>query len=200
MRLFFNLWYYRKPPWDTGISPPELLAYIDSHPPGRALDLGCGTGTNVVTLARNGWQVTGVDFAPRAIKLAQRKVKQAGVSAELLVADVTRLELPGTFDLILDMGCFHSLSTAGRSHYRERLERLLAPGGVYLLYVFFRAPGSTSGPGVTEADLEALSRSLLLEERREGSERGLRPSAWLTFRKWPPVGPEAGRQQPEQAG
>ncbi|HZD55845.1 MAG TPA: class I SAM-dependent methyltransferase, partial [Anaerolineales bacterium] len=66
-RIFFNLWYYREPPWDTGISPPELLAFIESHPAGQALDLGCGTGTNVITLARNGWQVTGVDFAPRAI-------------------------------------------------------------------------------------------------------------------------------------
>lgn len=182
MRLVFNLWYFRRPPWDTGISPPELLAHIGSHPPGRALDLGCGTGTNVITLARNGWQVTGVDFAPRAIKLAQRKVKQARVSAELLVADVTRLELPGKFDLILDMGCFHSLTGAGRSAYQARLERLLAPDGTYLLYVFFREPETASGPGVTEDDLEALSRVLTLEARQEGSERGRRRSAWLTFR------------------
>src|SRR5689334_21905005 len=49
-RLSFNLWYFRNPPWDSGISPPELLEFIQTHPAGKAIDLGCGTGTNVITL------------------------------------------------------------------------------------------------------------------------------------------------------
>jgi len=64
-RINFNLWYFRRPPWDRGISPPELFDFISKHPAGRAIDLGCGTATNVITLAQNGWQVTGIDFAPR---------------------------------------------------------------------------------------------------------------------------------------
>ena len=72
-RFLFHYWYFRQPPWDTGISPPELLEFIQNHRAGRAIDIGCGTGTNVITLAQAGWDVTGVDFAPRAIKLAQQK-------------------------------------------------------------------------------------------------------------------------------
>ena len=60
-RWLFNLWYFQRPPWDSGISPPELMEFIRSSQPGRALDLGCGTGTNIITLAKNGWQVTGVE-------------------------------------------------------------------------------------------------------------------------------------------
>src|SRR3990172_1030198 len=121
-RLFFNLWYNWKPPWDTGISPPELMDFISHHPPGRALDLGCGTGTNVITLAQHGWQATGIDFAQRAIKKAHRKARQAGVNVDLRVADVTRLEeLSGLFELILDMGCYHSLPSAGRQAYLSNL-------------------------------------------------------------------------------
>jgi methylase of polypeptide subunit release factors len=71
-KLFFNLAYLQKPVWDTGISPPELLDFIANHNPGRALDLGCGTGTNSITLAKHGWEVTGVDFVKRAINLARR--------------------------------------------------------------------------------------------------------------------------------
>src|SRR3990172_7902002 len=91
-KYYFNLLYlFSEPPWDTGISPPELFDYIENHPPGNAIDIGCGTGTNVITLAQAGWQVTGVDFAPHAIKIAKRKVSRAGIQAELLERDATNL-------------------------------------------------------------------------------------------------------------
>src|SRR5262249_28326532 len=61
-------------PWDTGAPPAELVAAVEGPnrlAPGRALDLGCGTGTNVVYLCRHGWQVTGVDMVGRALSLAR---------------------------------------------------------------------------------------------------------------------------------
>lgn len=183
-RIFFNLMYFRNPPWDTGISPPELMTFIQENPPGRALDLGCGTGTNVITLAKKGWQVTGVDFAPHGIKIAQQKAKEVNVDVNLFVDDVTHLKkVEGTFNLILDMGCYHGLSTEGKAGYRKNLERLLAPGGTYLLYAFFREDSDESGPGVSPADIEAIDNFLILAHRENGTERGRRPSAWFNFRK-----------------
>ena len=99
-RILFQYWYFRKPPWDTGISPPELLEFIQTHRPGRAIDIGCGTGTNVITLVRAGWDVTGVDFAPRAIKFARQKLKRAGVRGNLLIRDATKLQVHLTLLLI----------------------------------------------------------------------------------------------------
>ena len=180
-RLFFNLWYYRNPPWDTGVSPPELLNFIDSHPPGRALDLGCRTGTNVITLARHGWDATGVDFARRAIREARKKARQAGVEVDLRVADVTKLEgVHGPFDLILDMGCLHGLPEDGKNAYIQNLDRLLAQGGTYLMYGFFKGPGD-SGPGLTEEDIQQLEKHFEILERQDGTERGIRPSAWFSI-------------------
>jgi SAM-dependent methyltransferase len=182
-RVFFNFMYYRKPPWDTGISPPELIAHIQSNPPGKALDLGCGTGTNVITLAKNGWQVTGVDFAPHAITLARQKIQHAGVQADLLVGDVTQLDnVSGPFNLILDLGCFHSLGQEERKAYLKNIQRLLAVQGVYLLYAFF-ALSEGGRPGITQADVEAITSLFKLEARQDGSDRGRgRPSAWFTLR------------------
>src|SRR3990167_6337642 len=122
-RLAYGLWYLFRPPWDTGIPAPELVRTIAGRAPGRALDLGCGTGTNVRYLADHGWQAAGIDYAPGAIRKAWRKC--AGLNhITLLVADVTRLaalDLPGPFDLALDMGCFPSLTDDGRQAYAAGL-------------------------------------------------------------------------------
>jgi 2-polyprenyl-3-methyl-5-hydroxy-6-metoxy-1,4-benzoquinol methylase len=170
-------------PWDTGISPPELMTFIGNNPPGKALDLGCGTGTNAITLAQHGWQVTGIDFARQAIHSARRKARKAGLQIDFRVADVSQLQnLPSPFDLILDIGCFHSLSAEERTEYTTKLEHHLAPAGTYMAYVFFRNPGEV-GPGLIEEDVQALSDRFQLIDRQDGSERGVRPSTWLLLQK-----------------
>jgi cyclopropane fatty-acyl-phospholipid synthase-like methyltransferase len=180
-KLFFHLMYWRKPPWDTGISPPELVAFIASHASGRALDLGCGTGTNVITLSKSGWETVGVDFVGKAIRKARQKARQAGIQASFYVEDVTHLEkFNGKFDLILDIGCFHSLPADKRPAYIKNLERLLAPQGTYLLYAFLK-DNDREERGLGQADLQALKMRFNLLERQDGSERGIRPSAWFKY-------------------
>lgn len=183
-RLLFNLWYFKQPPWDSGISPPELLEFIQDHPPGKAIDLGCGTGTNVITLARAGWQVTGVDFAYPAISTARKKIRSAGVQASLQVGDVTRLEdISAPFDLALDIGCFHSLPQPHRQDYLNQLDRILTPNGFWLVYSFLNPDSSQSGPGLTEAEIDSIAARHKLISRKDGLERGERPSAWFLFQK-----------------
>ncbi len=183
----FNRWYWQRvpPPWDTGISPPELIAFINTHPPGRALDLGCGTGTNAITLAQHGWQVIGVDFAWRAIQIARHKACAAGVAVDFRLGDVTRLDwLSGPFDLIFDLGCFHGLPARGRSAYATHVRRLLAPNGTFLLYVMFKHSAQTSQVGIVESDLGCFAPALRWIHRADGIDatRGC-PSAWLTYRR-----------------
>ena len=63
-RLSYALAYRTgRTPWDTGVTPPELVDLIqgaDALTSGSALDMGCGTGTNVAYLADRGWTATGV--------------------------------------------------------------------------------------------------------------------------------------------
>src|SRR6266487_4092575 len=105
-------------PWDSGISPPELLEAVTGPTalaPGRMLDIGCGTGTNSLTLARLGWQTVGVDFVSLAIERANQKAKavvdeiaRAGGSVCFIQADVIRLAAPAPderFSLLLDLSC-----------------------------------------------------------------------------------------------
>jgi len=48
--------------------------------PGRALDLACGEGRNSIWLAEQGWQVTGVDFSPVAVRTARVLAARAGLA------------------------------------------------------------------------------------------------------------------------
>jgi SAM-dependent methyltransferase len=184
-RLLFELWYFRsQTPWDTGISPPELLEFIETHQPGRAIDIGCGTGTNVVTLARAGWQVTGIDFASRAVRKAKRKAAGAGVDAQLYVRDATVLNgITGPFELAFDLGCFHGILPARRSLYLDQLDRILAPGGFWLLYAFLAADADHAQPGMDEAAIRLLAARFTLLSRRDGFDNRWRNSAWFLFQK-----------------
>jgi SAM-dependent methyltransferase len=193
-RLSFGLWYLRRPPWDSGIVAPEVVAYIRTHQPGRALDLGCGSGTSSLALGKAGWRVTGVDFVPRAIQIAKRKTKKVNASVDFIVTDVIRLPhslFANLYDLVLDIGCFHGLSAEQKQKYLDNLEILLIPGGNWLMYGFFkgtRLPGFSKlwepgASGLLEADIEGVQQRLTLVKRQDGMDKKARPSAWFWFEK-----------------
>ncbi|HZP95411.1 MAG TPA: class I SAM-dependent methyltransferase [Candidatus Limnocylindria bacterium] len=179
-RLSFDLRYrFGRPRWDTGVTPPELVAYVEREgvAPGRALDLGCGTGTNAVYLARHGWDAVGIDFAPRAIALAKRRARDAGVAdrTRFLVGDAARLpDLGAPFDLALDIGCLHSIPGERRPGYARGLIARLVPGGIYLLYAF--CPPDRFG--IARDEVERLLAPLRLVSFVEGTGRA---SAWYRF-------------------
>ena len=181
-RLKFNLWYFRKPSWDSGITPPELFQFIESHPAGRAIDLGCGTGTNIITLAKTGWQVTGIDFASRAIQIAKRKLKKQNINAKLLVGDVTNFKVDSQFELTLDIGCFHGVEN--KADYLTQLDKILAPNGFWLMYGFFKPASDLPAPGLVDSDLNMISaQAFTLISRRDGFDKRERPSAWFLYQK-----------------
>src|SRR5205823_4770937 len=82
-----------RPPWDTGRVSAELVRRLTQFPvpPGRAVELGCGTGTNAVWLAQHGFEVTAIDISPTAIAQAEQSARGAGVAVRFLAADVTEL-------------------------------------------------------------------------------------------------------------
>ena len=162
-------------------------------PPGRALDVGCGTGTNSVYLARHGWRVIGVDYTARAVAAARVRARREGVQVRFLQADVTRLEAgsvePGV-DLVLDMGCFHGVPRRGRPDYARVVGSLAAPGATMLLFCF-RAPGGI--PGVTDQEVQSVFAPWFDVVRVLPGE-GDRNPAWYTLRRRrdasaPPAGP-----------
>jgi SAM-dependent methyltransferase len=106
--------------------------------PGRALDLGCGTGVFSVWLAKQGYEVTGLDFIPRAIEMSRERGAAAGVTVNWVNADLLSWTGEGPFDVIVDSGCLHSLIGGDVRRYKSQILRWLAPGGDLVLGHFGR--------------------------------------------------------------
>ena len=120
-------------PWSHA-EPTLFLAEIcRRRKPGKALDIGCGGGTDSVFLAEQGWDVTSLDFVPKALEYTQQRAEAAGVSITPVVADITDWEPPEQYDLVLDHGLLHNMDTVRYDAYRACVLKALAPDGEFVL-------------------------------------------------------------------
>jgi SAM-dependent methyltransferase len=180
--ISFNLRYLGEPPWDTFISPPELIEFIAQHSAGKALDLGCGTGTNLLTLAMAGWDVCGVDYIWLAVLHARNRLNKAGIEAKVFCRDVVNIDMfEQKFDLILDIGCYHGLSNNQKDGYRKNLNRLLNINGSFLIYAYLQ--NGPSSFGFSDFDFSEFCLRFHFNWRKDGIGRQERPSAWMQFDK-----------------
>lgn len=171
-------------PWDTQVTPPEVMEFLANTPPGRALDLGCGTGTNAITLARHGWRVTGVDFVPSAIIRARRKAAAAGVSIDFVRASVTDLSMiEGQYDYALDIGCLFGLKTEDRRTYAANLAEKVAPNGWYMLYAWFPRQRNGRQMGISSVEVDDLVGAYFVQTRQVVGEEAGAASAWYWYRR-----------------
>jgi SAM-dependent methyltransferase len=148
--------------WERSAPPRDVAALVEGPaalPPGRALDVGCGSGTDSIYLAQHGWDVTGVDIVGEAVELARRRATSANVRVKFVQGDATRLRdlgLDGGFDLIVDFGCMHTLPADLRPAYVQSVSDVARPGATLLLYGFARPPRfAPMTAGLTEAEVRS---------------------------------------------
>lgn len=131
-------WFRVPVHWVFG-THPELAQLVESGRVvrGRAVDLGCGTGREVIYLATQGFDATGVDISPTAIAMAEKAAHAAGVEVELVVDDLTRLaHVAGPFDLILDYGALNDLNPGQRDAYMTQVLPLAGADSQFVLMCF----------------------------------------------------------------
>jgi 2-polyprenyl-3-methyl-5-hydroxy-6-metoxy-1,4-benzoquinol methylase len=113
--------------------PPNayLTAAAESLPPGRALDAGCGHGSDALWLAGSGWEVTGVDFSATALAHARTTADALGVRAEWVEGDLGVWTPPSRhFDLVV---CLYVHVSGAVEAFVQRMAAGVAPGGTLLL-------------------------------------------------------------------
>ena len=137
-------------PWAHD-EPTLFLAEIcRRRKPGRALDIGCGAGTDSVFLAEQGWDVTSLDFIPKALEFTCKRAEQAGVSVTPVEADITTWTPPHSYDLVLDHGLLHNMDPVRYAKYREVVLQAVGDSGEFVLLhwhpLFPDQPNGDYGP------------------------------------------------------
>ena len=182
----------RMPGWDAGRVANELKKAVEGGTirPGRALVLGCGSGTNAIYLAGKGFDVTGLDVAPTALTVARRKADKAGARVRWIVADAAAAPELKPFDFLFDRGCYHHVRGQNAAGYVKMVSELTRPGGRLLLLAFRATKGSrASVTRITESQLRgdfsaAFDFQWLREMRfdtRSGTAKG--SAAWSVLLK-----------------
>ncbi|MEH3143339.1 MAG: methyltransferase domain-containing protein [Mycobacterium kyogaense] len=154
--------YGAEPPWNIGEPQPELAALIDAgRVRSEVLDAGCGHAELSLTLAAQGYTVTGIDLSPTAIAAATAAARDRELSGvEFVADDITTFEgFDGRFSTVMDSTLFHSLPIDGRDGYVQAVHRAAAPGASYFILVFAK--------GAFPPDLEQKPNEVTEDELRD---------------------------------
>jgi SAM-dependent methyltransferase len=138
--------------------PDEIRNAVEDDwfpPGGSVVDIGCGSGEIAAWLARQGYQVVGVDFAPSAIGRAMDAHGDVeGVTFD--VVDISRQPPPGgPFDALVDRGCMQGISPQERPAYVRHV-CAVAKAGAHFLLLHATPAARTGGPGFVARKVREL--------------------------------------------
>ena len=140
-----------KIPWIIEEPPKALIELVEAGEvlPCKAIDFGCGTGNYAIYLASKGFDVTGVDISPTAIRIARENAKNKGVGCDFVAADVLGdlRDVRGTFDFAYDWELLHHLFPEQRKKYVENVFWKLKPKSRYLSLCFSENDPEFGGAG-----------------------------------------------------
>ena len=185
-------------PWDTGTTPPEVVAFWESHGDrftrdALALDVGCGTQTNLRFLAEQGIRAVGFDLSLVALMKGwprHRQARRRGLRLGAAVADATMWPCrTSDASYVLDIGCLHTLDVDRRSAYVRELARVLKPRAWYHLFCFQRLSPAPPDPEqrrfFLKGELEALFSKHFVTESEQVDEQPQdgRTGTWRLMRR-----------------
>lgn len=176
-------------PWDAERYDFNLSEIVTKRPirPCRALEVGCGTGSNVLWLCRQDFSVTALDVSELAIQRARENFFKAGLNCKFFVLDFLKQKICGApFSFVFDRGCFHSFDSAiERSKYAKTVRSYLKKDGLWLTLVGsidepVRNPGppQRSARDITTA-VEPYFKILSLYTSHFDSDMKKPPKSWV---------------------
>jgi ubiquinone/menaquinone biosynthesis C-methylase UbiE len=145
----------------------------------RVLEVGCGTGTDLLQFARGGACVTGIDLTPRSIEIARRRFEVYGCAGEFAIGDAENLGFPDeSFDAVYSFGVLHHTPDTKRAV--GEAHRVLRRGGRAIVMIYHRSSlyywgGLALKRGVLKGELLKRSPAEMMSRYVEYTETEGRP-------------------------
>lgn len=138
-------------PWELGRPDNNLIHYICNWPipPGKALEIGCGTGHNSIWLAENGFNTFGIDLCEDAISKAKARPNTTPCKVRFDTLNFLEANLEDApFSFAFDRGCFHTMNSADdREKFASLVAHHLGAKGLWLSFIGSDdAPPREGGP------------------------------------------------------
>ena len=136
-------------PWDRGGASPQLARWWadGTLAAGQRVAVpGCGSGHDVLALARGGCAITAIDYADAAVTLTRERLAAAGAAAAVEQADVLAWQPAAPLDAVFEQTCWCALHPDQWAAYAQQLQGWLRPGGrLLLLAMQCLRPGAAEG-------------------------------------------------------
>jgi len=113
---------------------PQVVSF-PSYQGKKVLEIGCGVGIDLLQFARAGADLTAIDLAPNAIKLAKRNLELHKFQATLMNMNAESLEFPDNhFDVVYSHGVLHH--TPRPQQAIDEVLRVMKPGGEAIVMLY----------------------------------------------------------------
>jgi len=121
---------------DTELKNSVVENFLKEYSTKTVLDLTCGTGSQVLFLAKRGYEVVGSDFSPDLLKIARKKAKEASLNLRFIDGDMRTIQV-GKFDAAITMfNAVGHLTKAGFEKAMRNVNKNLKDGGIYVFDIF----------------------------------------------------------------
>jgi cyclopropane fatty-acyl-phospholipid synthase-like methyltransferase len=175
--------------WKIEPTPQEVTGSLEGFARDNTtiLDLGCGDGYHSLTLAKDGWNVIGVDYVPLAVRRACRAAQKAGLPSKRFHCGRTyasgALSACRRSIFAYDIGCFHLLDTQQEEEYIRGLANVMKSGGLFLLKAFTPRPQGKKTVGYESEEIGQLFSSFFTVEKTSNRSYWRFPARWYWMRR-----------------
>ncbi|MCP4160913.1 MAG: class I SAM-dependent methyltransferase [Deltaproteobacteria bacterium] len=179
-------------PWDSGEPDGNLMVFIETSviAPVKTLEIGCGTGTNSIYLAKKGFDVTGVDISDIPVQKAIEEAKKENLNCRFLEVNFLVENVGSDFGFMYDRGCFHTMdSDEDRQKFAKKVHEHLSIDGYWLSLIGScdDAPRETGPPMLSAKNIvDAVERHFEILSLTTGeidTAREFSPKAWVCLMK-----------------
>lgn len=130
----------------------------------KILEAGCGSGSNLWMIAREGFDAYGIDFSPTAVSYCQAMLAKWGATATVRIGDMTALPFPdASFNAVADVFSAYSLTEAQFTAFLSETARVLKPGGRFFCYTPSKNSDAFKEPGTAKmldpSTLDGIART-----------------------------------------